>query len=73
MLDMAFGLEDTYVRTSRLDSCVSFAKIPYSSRLGCQVKITRDLDGMSVQLPSATRNFAVDGPYTLSVSSSKAD
>ncbi|KAK9893415.1 ferredoxin, partial [Cystobasidium minutum MCA 4210] len=32
-----------------------------TSRLGCQVKLTRDLDGMVVKLPSATRNFAVDG------------
>ncbi|CAD6572938.1 MAG: hypothetical protein CYPHOPRED_004976 [Cyphobasidiales sp. Tagirdzhanova-0007] len=32
-----------------------------TSRLGCQCKVTRDLDGMTVQLPSATRNFAVDG------------
>uniref|UniRef100_A0A7S1CBW9 2Fe-2S ferredoxin-type domain-containing protein n=1 Tax=Bicosoecida sp. CB-2014 TaxID=1486930 RepID=A0A7S1CBW9_9STRA len=32
-----------------------------TSRLGCQVKLTRDLDGMRVQLPAATRNFYVDG------------
>ncbi|KAF7973034.1 hypothetical protein HWV62_16310 [Athelia sp. TMB] len=32
-----------------------------TSRLGCQVKLTRDLDGMSVGLPSATRNMFVDG------------
>ncbi|MCO5613855.1 hypothetical protein L7F22_068133 [Adiantum nelumboides] len=32
-----------------------------TSRLGCQVKITKELDGMVAQLPSATRNMYVDG------------
>ncbi|PCH36726.1 ferredoxin [Wolfiporia cocos MD-104 SS10] len=32
-----------------------------TSRLGCQVKITRELDGMTATLPSATRNMFVDG------------
>lgn len=32
-----------------------------TSRLGCQVKLNRKLDGMKVRLPSATRNMAVDG------------
>lgn len=32
-----------------------------TSRLGCQVHVTRDLDGMTVQLPAATRNMYVDG------------
>ncbi|KZT22926.1 ferredoxin [Neolentinus lepideus HHB14362 ss-1] len=32
-----------------------------TSRLGCQVKVTRELDGMVAQLPSATRNMFVDG------------
>ena len=32
-----------------------------TSRLGCQVKVTKDMDGMSVQLPAATRNMYVDG------------
>ncbi|EGO26706.1 hypothetical protein SERLADRAFT_464040 [Serpula lacrymans var. lacrymans S7.9] len=31
------------------------------SRLGCQVQLTPELDGMEVQLPSATRNMFVDG------------
>ena len=30
-----------------------------SSRLGCQVIAARELDGMRVKLPSATRNFYV--------------
>lgn len=32
-----------------------------TSRLGCQVQLTRELDGMTVTLPSATRNMFVDG------------
>lgn len=32
-----------------------------TSRLGCQVKLSKELEGMRVQLPSATRNMAVDG------------
>lgn len=34
-----------------------------TSRLGCQVKLTRKLDGMTATLPSATRNMFVDGVY----------
>jgi len=30
-----------------------------TSRLGCQVVVTAELDGMRVQLPAATRNFYV--------------
>lgn len=32
-----------------------------TSRLGCQVKLTRELDGVTATLPSATRNMFVDG------------
>lgn len=32
-----------------------------TSRLGCQVKIQKDHDGIKVQLPAATRNMYVDG------------
>lgn len=32
-----------------------------TSRLGCQVIAAPELDGLVVRLPSATRNFAVDG------------
>ena len=34
-----------------------------TSRLGCQVKLTKDLDGMTATLPSATRNMFVDGVW----------
>jgi uncharacterized repeat protein (TIGR03833 family) len=32
-----------------------------TSRLGCQVKLTPELEGMDITLPAATRNMAVDG------------
>ncbi|KAF9463197.1 2Fe-2S ferredoxin-type domain-containing protein [Collybia nuda] len=32
-----------------------------TSRLGCQVILTRELDGITATLPSATRNMFVDG------------
>ncbi|KAF5325524.1 hypothetical protein D9619_009537 [Psilocybe cf. subviscida] len=32
-----------------------------TSRLGCQVHVTRELDGITCTLPSATRNMFVDG------------
>lgn len=31
-----------------------------TSRLGCQVIVTREMDGMVVKLPPSTRNMAVD-------------
>ncbi|XP_072026240.1 adrenodoxin-like protein 1, mitochondrial [Amphiura filiformis] len=32
-----------------------------TSRLSCQIILTKELDGMKVELPHATRNFYVDG------------
>ncbi|GAA5839724.1 hypothetical protein JCM3766R1_004596 [Sporobolomyces carnicolor] len=32
-----------------------------TSRLGCQVKVTTDMQGTTISLPSATRNLRVDG------------
>jgi len=32
-----------------------------NSRLGCQILLTEELDGMVIRLPKATRNFYVDG------------
>ena len=32
-----------------------------TSRLGCQVKLTKELDGIAITLPAATRNMFVDG------------
>jgi len=31
--------------------------LTHTSRLGCQIKITEDLEGLKVRLPSATRNM----------------
>jgi len=39
------------------------------SRLGCQVFLTKEVDGMVAKLPSATRNMYVDGEYFPSSSS----
>ena len=35
--------------------------LTHTSRLGCQVLLSKEMEGMSVKLPSATRNFYVDG------------
>ncbi|CAH8595734.1 unnamed protein product [Dicrocoelium dendriticum] len=32
-----------------------------NSRLSCQIILTKELDGMTITLPKATRNFYVDG------------
>ncbi|KAK2167664.1 hypothetical protein LSH36_25g00052, partial [Paralvinella palmiformis] len=32
-----------------------------NSRLSCQIVLTKDLEGLEVELPPATRNFYVDG------------
>ena len=34
--------------------------LTHTSRLGCQVKVTKAMENMVVKLPSATRNFFVD-------------
>lgn len=34
--------------------------LTHTSRLGCQIMITEDLEGLTVSLPSATRNIMVD-------------
>jgi ferredoxin len=34
--------------------------LTHTSRLGCQVLVTEEYEGMVVKLPSATRNFYVD-------------
>lgn len=32
-----------------------------NSRLGCQIILKKELEGLKLQLPKATRNFYVDG------------
>jgi 2Fe-2S ferredoxin len=34
--------------------------LTHTSRLGCQIKMTPELDGLTVKLPAATRNMMVD-------------
>lgn len=34
--------------------------LTHTSRLGCQIKMTEALDGLTVMLPEATRNMMVD-------------
>lgn len=34
--------------------------LTHTSRLGCQIKISEELDGLVVKLPEATRNMMVD-------------
>ena len=34
--------------------------LTHTSRLGCQIKVIRSMENMTVRLPSATRNFYVD-------------
>ncbi len=33
--------------------------LTHTSRLGCQIIMTEDLDGLRVQLPTATRNISI--------------
>ena len=35
--------------------------LTHPSRVGCQILITDDLDGLVVSLPSATRNMLLEG------------
>ena len=32
-----------------------------TSRLGCQITVTEDMEGVVLTMPKATRNFYVDG------------
>ena len=34
--------------------------LTHTSRLGCQIKMSEELDGLIVKLPAATRNMMVD-------------
>jgi 2Fe-2S ferredoxin len=34
--------------------------LSHTSRLGCQIKMSEELDGLVVKLPAATRNMMVD-------------
>ena len=48
--------------TEEEEDCLDNASgLTETSRLGCQIKITEDMDGMEVTIPKITRNFYVDG------------
>lgn len=34
--------------------------LTHTSRLGCQIKMSKEIDGIKVKLPNATRNMLVD-------------
>ncbi|KAI9142218.1 2Fe-2S ferredoxin-type domain-containing protein [Paraphysoderma sedebokerense] len=69
MLDLAFGLTDTYVYDNLRFAIFihlmvwvhSRSTLFQRSRLGCQILMNEELDGITVSIPRATRNMAVDG------------
>ena len=54
-------LPTEYVQDDENDMLDMAFGLTDTSRLGCQVKLTKELDGMTCTLPSATRNMFVDG------------
>lgn len=48
--------------TEKEDDLLDMAPfLKQNSRLGCQIILTKELDGIEFRLPAATRNFYVDG------------
>lgn len=60
-------VHETYVdklpeATEKEDDLLDMAPfLRENSRLGCQIVLQRELDGIEITLPAATRNFYVDG------------
>lgn len=60
-------VHDDYLRklpeaTEKEDDLLDMAPfLKENSRLGCQIVLTKDLEGIELTLPAATRNFYVDG------------
>lgn len=60
-------VHDNYLRklpeaTEKEDDLLDMAPfLKENSRLGCQIVLTKELDGIELTLPAATRNFYVDG------------
>lgn len=53
---------DRYFLCSREDDMLDMAPmLQENSRLGCQIILTQELEGIEVTLPKVTRNFYVDG------------
>lgn len=61
--DMAQDQERNHTKRciSRIFTYLDFLSLPYRSRLGCQVLMTKELAGLTAKIPSATRNMYVDG------------
>lgn len=50
------------VFVSREEDMLDMAPVlQITSRLGCQIILTKELEGMELTLPKITRNFYVDG------------
>lgn len=53
---------DWYIFCYREDDMLDMAPmLQENSRLGCQIILTRELEGIELTLPKVTRNFYVDG------------
>lgn len=60
MLDLAFGLTETLEIDFFFIGSKLFTLV-FRSRLGCQIRLSPAFEGVSIKLPQATRNMAVDG------------
>lgn len=58
---ISFRLRPTGLNTSICARCNTNGR----SRLGCQVFLTKEVDGLVAKLPSATRNMYVDGESSI--------
>ncbi|KAI8360573.1 2Fe-2S ferredoxin-type domain-containing protein [Mortierella sp. GBAus27b] len=65
MLDLAFGLTDTGTTMLDTPSETPSLIVPHRSRLGCQVLMNKELDGLTARMPSATRNMAGIGFFAV--------
>jgi hypothetical protein len=76
---LAFSMQAQVIATGPMEitlfsaPSIQLASLDYpadlrSSRLGCQVHMSKDVDGLIATLPSATRNMYVDGQSSLSFS-----
>ncbi|KAL7456184.1 hypothetical protein ACHAWC_007703 [Mediolabrus comicus] len=54
-------LEDAALSEDEEDMLDMAFGLSHTSRLGCQITVTDEMDGAVVTLPKATRNFYVDG------------
>lgn len=67
-MSLALLLFSTFIPSSRKDYYHPNTEwkpltLTTRSRLGCQVFLTKEVDGMVAKLPSATRNMYVDGTF----------